>query len=360
MTSKSPPRTAWSTVAGSLLVLAIGLPLARGDDTDTVDARQQLAGMEAADKQEFEDKRQRFYSLPADEQERLRSMHHDLGQAADGERLREVMQRYTTWLRSLPSGQRAELLSLPPESRLEQIKLLLQQQEEWRMRNYVMRELNAKDMAVIVKWVEDFVSTREREILERLPELKKRWGELDTNKRRQSLLFFAARLGPARGLLRPGEEDIERLKQQLSPSAQQELEKAQRQGRLAEVAESWMRAAMFSRRSGPEVPREELKRFYAELEAPQREYLENLPAERMEHELTRLYHYSRFRKFWESDRPPFSRPGDRLRGRGRGGWPGGPSGRPNGDRTPLNRPMNKVPPDGRKRGVPAEDRQPAE
>ncbi len=311
----------------NLILAVILLPLltssagAPPDEGNAVDARQRLSEMGAADKQELDGKRARFYGLPKTEQEQLRKVHRDLCEASDGERLRSVMERYSTWLRSLPSGQRAELLSLPPESRLAQIKLLLEQQEQWRMRNYVMPELTASDLAVIVQWMEDFVVAHESEILERIPHLRERWESIEPSRRPQALIFSAT-MGP-RDLLRPSDEDIQQLKEKLSASAKAEIAKAEREGRLGELAQSWIRAAMFSRRSGPPVAREELQRFYKELDARQREYLENLPAERMEQELTRFYHFSRFRKFFDPDRPPFSRPGDGFRGRGRGPWPGG-------------------------------------
>ncbi|MCH5374855.1 MAG: hypothetical protein JJ992_12845, partial [Planctomycetes bacterium] len=271
------------------VVVAILAPLLAGhgawaaDEADVAEASRQLAEMSAAEKQELEDKRERFYALPEEEQQRLRQVHRDLCLAPDGEKLKHVMERYSKWLRSLPSGQRAELLSLPPESRLEQIKLLLQQQEQWRMRNYVMRELSADDLAVIVKWVEEVVTEHQDEILKRLPHMQERWESIDPSRRAQALAF-AALMG-AKDLLRPSDEDLQRLKGKLSESSKQELAKAEREGRLGDLAERWMRAAMFSRRSGPQVPREELQRFYEELDARQREYLENLPAERMEQEL---------------------------------------------------------------------------
>jgi hypothetical protein len=292
-------------------------------------ARQRLSAMSAAEKQELEGKQARFHGLSESEQQRVRQVHQDLSEAEDGEKLKQIMHRYSKWLRSLPSGQRAELVSLPPESRLERIKTLLREQEEGRMRWFVMRELTAGDLALIVRWMEDYVAAHEAEILERLPHLKERWDSFDPEKRRSVLVFSAATMGPVREFLRPGEADIQSLKKDLSATAKQEFNKAESEGRLAELAERWLRAAMFSRRTAPEVPREALQKFYAELEPRTREYLENLSAERMEQELVRLYHYSQFRKFFDPDRSPFPRPGEGMRGRPRGG--GRP---PGGDRSP--------------------------
>jgi hypothetical protein len=117
-------------------------------------ARQRLSAMSAAEKQELEGKQARFHGLSESEQQRVRQVHQDLSEAEDGEKLKQIMHRYSKWLRSLPSGQRAELVSLPPESRLERIKTLLREQEEGRMRWFVMRELTADDLALIVRWME--------------------------------------------------------------------------------------------------------------------------------------------------------------------------------------------------------------
>jgi len=301
----------------------------RASDDPVELARQRLSAMSSAEKQELEGKRARFYGLPESEQQRVRQVHEDLSEAEDQDRLKQIMHRYSKWLRSLPSGQRAELVSLPPESRLARIKTLLREQEEGRMRWYVMRELTANDLALIVRWMEDYVAAHESEILERLPHLKERWNSIEPEKRRSVLVFSAATMGPAREFLRPGEKDIQSLKKHLSATAQQEFNKAEGEGRLAELAERWLRAAMFSRRAAPEVPREALQKFYAELDARTREYLENLSAERMEQELIRLYHYSQFRKLFDSERSPFPRPGEGMRG-----WPRGGGRPPGGDRSP--------------------------
>ena len=70
-------------------------------------------------------------------------------------------------------------------------------------------------------------------------------------------------------------EDIERLKSQLSPKAQEDLEKAKSEGHLPELAEAWMRAAMFSRFAGPPVDREQLRKFYEEVVLLEQKYVKD-------------------------------------------------------------------------------------
>lgn len=313
------------SIAASLLILAALNTLGAGQD-DSSGQRQRLENLPAAKRQELERKRKRFHSLPPEEQQRLRKLHADLTAAEDAQRLEEIMQRYADWLRTLTPGQRAELLSMPAEARLEQIKLLLQQQEAWRMRNYVPPELTDEDLSVIVAWAEDLVVRREDKIVEALfqqrPQLRERFDSFDASRRRDMLIYFASRPGLPRDLLRPEDEDVERLQAKLSAAAQQQLAKAQEGNRQRDLAHWWMRAAMISRRFTPEVPREELQPFYAQLDARLREYLESLPAERMQSELTRLYLYNVFAPQIESERFPFWRWGEGSRGRGTRGRPG--------------------------------------
>jgi hypothetical protein len=300
-------------------------------------ARERLQAMSAAEKLELEAKRSRFYNLTEHDQRRLREVHQELCEAEDGQRLRQVMQNYSKWLKSLQSGVRAELVTLPPESRVEKIKELLQEQENWRMRKYVMPELTPDDRKVIVRWMEEYVAAHEEEILQHMsPHWRSRWDSYDAAERLNRLIFAVTTNRSVRELLLPDEQQMEDLKSRLSPTARKELDLAEREKRLGELAERWLRAAMIIRHAPPQVSREELQRFYSGLDARQREYFESMSAERMEQELTRFYHFSRFRRFSDADRTPFvPRPGEGgWGGRSRGGRPGGerPPGPPPGER----------------------------
>ncbi len=281
-------------------------------------APQRLDSLSAAEKKELQSRQERFDRLDEKEQDRLRQLHAELSQAPDGAQLQQVLQRYATWLQTLPSGARADLLSLPPADRVAEIKRLLQEQSAARMRSYVSRPLSDDDLRTIANWMEDIVKRREPEILARLPMLENHLAQMPDSKRRlQALLVMAQRLGSSarRDWLRPAAEDIERLKSQLSPEAQEDLAKAQAEGRLPELAEAWMRAAMFSRFAGPAVDREQLRKFYVEeLDADQRAYLESLPPGRMQFELQRMYHAHRFRRDGFRERPGAWKPAPGLRG----------------------------------------------
>ncbi len=183
------------------------------------------------------------------------------------------------------------------------------------MRSYVSRKLSDGDLRTIATWMEEIVKRREPEILERSPMLKEHVAQIPDPKRRiQALVFMTQRPGFRRDWLKPTADDIERLKSQLSPEAQQDLEQAKSEGHLPELAEAWMRAAMFSRFAGPPVDREQLRKFYEEeLDPDQRAYLESLPPERMRSELVKMYHAHRFRRDGFREWPGGRKPGPGLR-----------------------------------------------
>lgn len=273
--------------------------------------------LSAAQKKELQSKQAKFYRLDEEEQNRLRQLHEELSRPLDADRLQGVMERYARWLQTLPSGERADLLSLPPADRVAGAKRLLQDQTEARMQSYLSRKLSGADLRVIANWMEEIVKRREPEILERSPMMwKQHFAQITDSKRRtQALVFMAQRSGVGRDLLKPTPEDVERLTSRLSAEAQADLEKAKSEGHLPELAEAWMRATMFSRFAWPAVDREQLRRFYKEdLDPDQRAYLESLPPERMQFELVKMYHAHRFRRDGIREWPGPWKPGPGLRG----------------------------------------------
>ena len=316
-------------------------PAAAQDRAATDLAAPDLGALSPAEKKELQGKQERFYRLDPQAQDQLRQLHDELAQAADAARLQAVLTRYSRWLQTLSSGQRADLLSLPPDERVAEIKRLLQQQTASRMRSYVPRKLADDDLQAIANWVEQMVQRHEPEILQRWPMFKERLDGIgDTKRWSQTLVFMVHRAGLQREWLKPTPEEIESLKTALSAEARQELEKAKAEGRLPELVEAWMRAAMFSRLAGPPVDPEQLRRFFKEdLKPEEREYLESLPPERMQAELVRMYVSHRFRRDGFPDWPGFRKQGSGLRGPGLRFGPPGMS-KPNGG----NRPPGLPPP----------------
>ncbi len=176
------------------------------------------------------------------------------------------------------------------------------------------------------------------DIMAKFPMLEPRLRPIEDPKRRRLTMYWMVRhAGPAQDVLRPEPADLERLKERVSPKARQVLDKTHDPDSVAKLAARWMQAAMFSKRVVPQVDPSELTRFYKEeLKPEEREYLESLPAERMQHELTRRYLAHRFRQSPNGEMPPFFRPGGGPRGFGPYPPPGA---RPSTlERTPEARP----------------------
>ncbi len=331
-------------VTWTLIVAATASPAAEQTAAPAGAARSP-AEMSPAEKKELQGKQERFYRLDQQTRDQLRQMHDELMRDPDSAQLQAVLTRYVSWLQTLSSGQRADLLSLPPNERVAEIKRLQEQQTASRMRSYVPRKLSDDDLQIIANWVEQMVQRHEPEILKRWPMFQERLdGIPDIKRRSQALVFMVQRSGFHRDWLQPTPEEIEQLKAQLSAEARQELEKAKAEGRLPELAEAWMRAAMFSRLAGPPVDKEQLRRFFKEdLDPQQREFLESLPPERMQAELVRMYYSHRFRRDGFRDWPGFRKPGSGLRGpASRFGPPG--MREPNGGDRPPGAPQPKSAP----------------
>jgi hypothetical protein len=316
------------------------LKAAKSREETFAERRVRIEQMSAQEKEELLDKSRRFYELREDEQNHLREMHEQLSRHPHGERLREVMQRYARWLRTLPSGERAELLSLSEDDRVDRIRELMQEQEERQFRRLVSSRLPAEDLKSINDWLEDLAEKHAQEILESSSEeFARRLDEEEDEMRRRRMLVAA--LAMRRGETRFVEsEDIERLVEDLSLQAREVLVKMRTDDERSELLRHWVRAAMYARMNPP-VEQDKLREFFAnELDSKQRQYLESLPAERMQQELQRMYNFARFGGEDGRGRPPwprfrgnrgrgFGRPG--VRGRGRGDGTGRP---PFGDRPP--------------------------
>lgn len=273
--------------------------------------RQQLASMSAEEKRELQRNQERFKALPPEERQRLRELHGQLAHDADSEPLWHVLEGYTRWLKTLSSGQRADLLNLPPAERIAKIKQLLQQQESARLRGLITSELSDQDVKAIAQWMDDLVERRMPQLLAEMPMLRERLQGTEDRSRKRVLVMMALRNLPRKDLLQPSPQEIEDLKSRLSASARQQLEAAEKKGEGADFARRFVRAAMLSRRFVPPVDKEKLRQFYEEsLPSQKREELESMPPERMRAELTRLYMEHRFRQRGDADQPPFDRTRD--------------------------------------------------
>ena len=322
--------------------------VAMEDFGETLAARQQrLTAMPASEKLELERKKERFERMTAEQQDGLRQLHETVQQDPQSERLQQIMLRYNEWLKTLAAGQRAELLSLPPEERVERIRDTRLRQEEQLFIQMTALELQPDEVRMIYDWLHEFVQRHEAKIMAGIPEHDhdrlRGWLENVTEPERRSVIKYGFyRRYNEEDALRPDDNDIKQLGEKLrSPKAREALTGTTlpHEEKL-DVIHGWMRAAFVSRMRPEGVSEEELSTFYEGLQPAEKDYLESLPSEQMRRQLQRMYYFKSRGK---------SKHGKQDHDRGD---------HPRGDRGPGRPPRHRWGPDGpREHG---EERSPAE
>ncbi|GIW93436.1 MAG: hypothetical protein KatS3mg110_1477 [Pirellulaceae bacterium] len=300
--------------------------IACGQDVATL--REHLAKLSPQEKEEFLRKQQRFYALPEEQQQKLRQLHREITEAPDCRELEQVLHRYHQWLKTLQPGERAELLSLPPERRIERIKQLLEAQELHRFRQLTKATFNDNDIRQIFDWLREYTKTHEKELLAIMPaERRKSYEERSDDLRYRGWLLTSTLLEQDVTQLRISSEEVADLLSRLSPPARKLLPPETDPQQRNRLIRAWIDVALvslFPRGPRSSVSQDELTHFVEkELSDRDRAYLEGLPAEAFRREAERLYYYYKYRE------------GGPGRGRGRGPFPPGRrGGTPEGDKTP--------------------------
>jgi hypothetical protein len=336
------------------LIIGVVLAMAASSVAAESDAEraERLKKLTAEQKDELLSKKDRFDDMKPEEQARLHALHASIEAAPNGKELQQTLSRYHAWLGTLTSIQRDELRDLPADKRIERIKELLKQQEVQRFQAFV-GNLDEDDRQAIFKWLGDFVTEHEEEILEVLPrDERQRIRDMGDPEAKQRTLGFV--MGVHRydaNIPAPSREDLNRLMDRLSAKTTAQIEQAPATEQPDRIREM-IGAAIFSRRNPP-VPDEELRKFYTGLKADQRERLEGLEAEEFKRRLTWMYHAEK-----NGYRGPGG-PGGRGPWLGSGfgqGGPGRPGEGPRGDGPRGDGRRGGGRPDDGKKGPPGERR----
>jgi hypothetical protein len=301
--------------------------------------------MTAEQKDDLRRKKIRFDELNPEDKQRLRDLHSAITTDPNAKELESTVTGYNRWLATLDSAERSTLLDIKdPDSRIERIKELMQQQEARRFQQY-FANLPENDRETILKWLEDFVVTHEDTIGGRLPGYaKQRIAEAaDESAKRRELFRSWQRWRRELNLPLPSSDDHTQLIKQLSAETQKMLESfaaneltkepedqrtPERQQALQQRrVEELVRTAIYSR-FFPQISQEELSKFYAAMKSddPRRKQLDGKEGEELRRELQRMYNGEHF--FGRGSGPPGIPPGS---GRGfgpAGSWPGPPRDRP--------------------------------
>jgi hypothetical protein len=286
--------------------------------------RERIEKLAPAEKKELLEHQQRFLKLDPTEQDRLRRLSRELEDDQQGPELRRIMQRYSDWLKTLPSYQRAQLLELTPEQRVKRIQELQAEQarrasrgaawgelarREWRLSEKPgaagkpPSRLDPADMEGLFAWMEDYAKKHAGQMLEKLPaqrERVKKGLDRETDPvRRQELIgwiWLWWQIDNRGTLPSLSDQELADLRSRLSPKTRKQLEaiSPDQQRRLVSgLFTSFMLQQYAARHTGLPLnwaADEELGRFFErELSAEQRDKLATLSGEDMQRTLWRMY-----------------------------------------------------------------------
>ncbi len=331
----------------TLMLFAATLLAAKSVQADPP-TRESIEARSPEEKKALLEKKVRFDSLPAEEQNRLRELNTAITSSDHGHQLNSTLDRYHEWLKSLSTKQRADLLELPADKRIERIKELKIEQERARLRDLGGKQLPEIDIDAIFNWLDAFMKQHEDKYLERLPEdYRKKLLDQEEVSRRRSLMRGIIMRGPRNDFPMPMREDFDRLVPTLSAATRAALESAKTAEEKQQVARQWIFSAMISKVL-PAASEEDLRKVFNELPSDQRERLERKTPEEVKRELTWRFHWKQWpgrEGGWRGPGSGFG-PGPRPGPGGPGGGPPAPGNGPGGPGRSSERPKRPEPSEG--------------
>lgn len=296
-------------------------------DEPLVKRRKEIADMTPAQKQQLLRHYGRFIALDPKEQQRLCQLHRDIERHQRSHELRQVMHRYYEWLKTLSSYQRADLLQLSADERIERIKQLKEEQARRqsarasfadgfgseRIKNALSQRpefkdaqrLTAEDLQALLGWIEEFAARYRAYLLQSMPEDRQQRMQQELEKAEDSprgrdffglMLWLRWQLDHPEELPPGSRAELKDLRAKLSPATRQWLEAKPEEEQWQAIA-GWIRLLVVLpfavRRAGslsPVISEDELASFLEQqLSDEQRDRLLSLPAEEMQRQLQWMY-----------------------------------------------------------------------
>ena len=189
--------------------------------SDRSDAIERIGQMTQQERQEIQNKRKRFEQLSVDEQKKVRTLHEQIEQHDSRQKLVTAMNRYNEWLKTLSASQRAELLEMPKEKRLEQIRILKGKSDRERLSRMISANLTKDDMSHVASWIQEFAKGHRPELLEAMPD-KMRRGLRDKFDARIQFFLLHNAFRKNGKLPNPSDAEIESLVNGLSSEARKQ------------------------------------------------------------------------------------------------------------------------------------------
>lgn len=276
-----------------LTLCAMALASARGAraEEDLAARAARIEAMPADQKARLAQKQERYDALSDKERDRLRTLHNSIESQPNSKQLYESLKRYSEWLKTLSAAEQAAVMKLPIDKRLEQIKAIRQEQIQQHFAELAW-QLEKEDLDTINGWMADFVARHESDIL---ANMHSQWAERAISasdpKEREAILITAVFGFPRSRNSRlplPTQADFAALELQLSQKLRAELAMHTDENRR-DLVMACARFAHFSRFAPPPPSDDQLRRFYATLDASKRERLDKLDRQQMKRELTREY-----------------------------------------------------------------------
>ncbi len=249
-----------------------------------------------SDRDHLQRMQDRFAVLSPEEQNRLRELQGQLESSAE---LRRVLHHYYEWLKNLDPAQRADVLALGSDKRIDGIRKLKEQQAAQSLRNVASNSrFKNEDWKKMSAWFDLVVQSREAQLLKDMTsEQRQRVEELPQSARRGALMFTALGRwnGTIPGAMPPIEmSEIEKLLAELSPDAQAQLNSSPNKPQaVLEMARHATRSRFFQGRwgqPGQPINLDEVGRMMAGLPVDEQEKLRKLPPDEMQRELRKQYY----------------------------------------------------------------------
>lgn len=271
------------------VMLAGGWAALWGDGVSLDVRRRHVAEMPDAEKADLPRRFREFSALSDEERVTLRRLHDQIESDPEAARLRTTIQRYCRWLEALPPVRRAELMDLKPDERIKRIKSMLDEQAKWEA-----KRPPSQDLAALTRWLEQYVTKHEAEVIRSLPEMhRRRLDEANPAARKRLLMWWRWQAVSAGILQPPSAADFAELRKSLSADTRSKLE-SKSVAEQARIIGGWLKHTTLasSIKGGPRmVDEQQLSYFFEhELSEAERDRLLGMPVEQMQHELVRMYH----------------------------------------------------------------------
>jgi hypothetical protein len=261
-------------------------------DEPIAQRKQQIADMNAGQKDEILHRNERFLALSDAEKQNIRTLHEQIRSAKDGPKLRDTMNRYCQWLNDQLVYTRLEISDQKPDQRIAKVRKILSEQSQ-----ESVNRLTDKDRQAVVRWMETYATDHEARFQELFND-KIHTPPLPVNPAQRHRGVMQWLLHHWQMAIQPPASDVEidNLKKTLSPAALDKLN-GKKSVEQTQIVSQWLRDVarqeLANRRSeGPmTLPgyNEQLAEFFEKLSDKDRDELMAMPGEEMQQRLREKY-----------------------------------------------------------------------